>query len=103
MQLAELPEGARFVSMAKGLVKSTGSYLRPPRRYAVALGCEVAHAKDFIYADQLDLRGRTTATPIGISCRVCPRSDCEQRAFPPAGRQIEIDLDRRDAVPYTFA
>lgn len=102
VQLAELPEGARFVSMAKGLVKSTGSYLRPPRRYAVALGCEIDHAADFIYADQLDLRATGSATPIGISCRVCPRADCEQRAFPPAGRRIEIDLDRRDAVPYSF-
>ena len=102
VQLAELPEGSRYVSMAKGLVKATGSYLRPARRYAVALGCEIGHAGDFIYADQLELRGTGSATPIGISCRICPRTRCEQRAFPPAGRMIEVDPDRRLVVPYTF-
>ena len=102
VQLAELPEGSRYVSMAKGLVKATSSYLRPARRYAVALGCEIRHAGDFIYADQLELRGKGSATPIGISCRICPRTQCDQRAFPPAGRALEVDPDRRMTVPYTF-
>ncbi|MCJ8156961.1 short-chain fatty acyl-CoA regulator family protein [Sphingomonas sp. LaA6.9] len=98
VQLAETPDGLRYVQMAKGLVKPSGSYARTPRRYAVALGCEVQHAGDFIYADGLDVAGG--ATPIGISCRLCPRTDCDQRAFPPADRAIRIDPDRRDVVPY---
>jgi predicted transcriptional regulator len=102
VQLAETPDGIRYVLMAKGLVKPTGSYHRPARRYAVVLGCEVAHAGDYIYADQLDLTGPHSATPIGTSCRICPRGDCEQRAFPPAGRAIEVDPDRRTVVPYSF-
>src|SRR3546814_1605990 len=75
VQLAQTPDGARYVSMAKGLVKPSGSYARAPRRYAVALGCEVEHAKSFVYADQLDLANEQAATPIGISCRICPRSE----------------------------
>jgi len=102
VQLAETPDGVRYISMAKGLVKPTASYLRSPRRYAVALGCEIDHAESFIYADQLSLKGASSATPIGIACRVCPRNDCEQRAFPPAGRPITVDPDRRFAVPYSF-
>ena len=102
VQLAETPDGVRYVSMAKGLVKPTASYSRSPRRYAVALGCEIDHAGDFVYADQLALKGETSATPIGISCRVCPRAECEQRAFPPAGRSIVVDPDRRMVVPYSF-
>ena len=102
VQLAETPDGVRYVSMAKGLVKPTASYLRPARRYAVALGCEVEHARDFIYADQLELGGAYSATPIGVSCRICPRDACDQRAFPPAGRRLEVDPDRRLAVPYSF-
>lgn len=102
VQLAETPDGVRYVSMAKGLVKPTASYSRSPRRYAVALGCEIDHAGDFVYADQLALKGETSATPIGISCRVCPRTECEQRAFPPAGRSILVDPDRRMVVPYSF-
>ena len=100
VQLIETPDGVRYVSMAKGLVKPSGSYVRAPRRYAVALGCEAEHAAQFIYADGLDLASRMAATPIGISCRLCPREDCDQRAFPPAGRDIAVDPDVREVVPY---
>ena len=99
VQLAETPDGVRYVSMAKGLVKPSGSYDRAPRRYAVALGCEIDHAREFIYADGLDLTGRN-ATQIGISCRLCPRPDCDQRASPPSDREIIVDPDRRSVVPY---
>ncbi len=102
VQLAETPDGTRYVSIAKGLVKQTGSYLRPARRYAVALGCEIEHASDFIYADGIALNGPHSATPIGTSCRICPRTACDQRAFPPAGRVLEVDPDRRSIVPYAF-
>jgi predicted transcriptional regulator len=100
VQLAETPDGVRYVSMAKGLVKPSGSFTRAPRRYAVALGCETAHAGEFIYADGLDLRTGSAATPIGVSCRICPRDDCDQRAFPPSDRPIAVDPDRRGVVPY---
>ena len=100
-QLAETPDGVRYVSMAKGLVKPSGSYSRAPRRYAVALGCEVSHAHNFIYADDLPLGG--SATPIGTSCRICHRADCDQRAFPPAAGRIAIDPAARGAVPYSFS
>ena len=100
VQLAETPDGVRYVSMAKGLVKPSGSYDRSPRRYAVALGCEAEHAREFIYADGLDLTSDRTATKIGISCRLCARADCDQRAFPPSDRDILVDPDKRDVVPY---
>ncbi|KRB79377.1 XRE family transcriptional regulator [Sphingomonas sp. Root710] len=103
VQLAEMPDGVRYVSMAKGLVKPSGSFTRAPRRFAVALGCEVEHARDFIYADALDTANIEAATPIGVSCRLCPRQYCDQRAFPPAGRPIDVDADRRDVVPYRVA
>jgi predicted transcriptional regulator len=102
VQLAETPDGVRYVSMAKGLVKPSGSYERAPRRYAVALGCEIDHAREFIYADGLDLTGRN-ATRIGVSCRLCPRPDCDQRSFPPSDRDIIVDPDRRSVVPYRIA
>ena len=98
VQHAETPDGVRYVSMAKGLVKPSGSFTRSPRRYAVTLGCEAEHAADFVYADALD---RTAPPiPIGISCRLCPRDDCDQRAFPPADRDIAVDPDWRGTVPY---
>lgn len=103
VQLAETPDGVRYVSMAKGLVKPSGRFERNPRRYAVALGCEADYARDFIYADNLDAGSGRAATKIGISCRLCPREDCDQRAFPPSDRDIIVDPDRREVVPYRLA
>lgn len=100
VQLAETPDGVRYVSMAKGLVKPSGSYDRAPRRYAVALGCEASQAGEFVYADGLDIGSPRAATRIGISCRICPCSDCDQRAFPPSDRPISVDPDSRGVVPY---
>jgi predicted transcriptional regulator/transcriptional regulator with XRE-family HTH domain len=99
VQLAEMPDGARYVSMARGLIKRAGAFDRPDRRYAVALGCEIGDAAQFVYADTL---ARTAPTPIGTSCRICPREDCAQRAFPPADRGIVVDIDARGVVPYRF-
>ncbi len=100
VQLAETPDGTRYVCMAKGLVKPSPSFSRPPRRYAVTLGCEAKDRAAFVYADAIG--GSGLATPIGSSCRICPRGDCDQRAFPPAAAEIEFDPDRRGSVPYSF-
>jgi len=103
VQHAETPDGVRYVSMAKGLVKPSGHFARAPRRYAVVLGCEAVHAADFVYADALGVSHglASTPTPIGISCRLCPRSDCDQRAFPPTDRAIRVDPTTRRVVPYS--
>ncbi len=100
VQLAETPDGVRYVSIAKGLVKASGRFDRNPRRYAVALGCEVEHASEFIYADSIDLVSERAVTPIGVSCRICPRPDCEQRAYPPSDRKIAVHPLHRGVVPY---
>lgn len=100
VQLAETPDGLRYVSIAKGLVKAAGRFDRNPRRYAVALGCEVQHASEFIYADNIDTLSAQAATRIGVSCRICPRQDCEQRAYPPSDQKISVDPLRRGVVPY---
>ena len=98
VQHAETPDGVRYVSMAKGLVKPSGRFDRLARRYAVVLGCEATHAADFVYADAIDRAA--PPTPIGISCRLCPRAGCDQRAFPPSDRAIVVEPDVRQVVPY---
>lgn len=103
VQLAETPDGVRYVSIAKGLVKTAGRFDRNPRRYAVALGCEVQHASEFIYADSIDTVSAGAATAIGVSCRICPRSNCDQRAYPPSDQTIAVNLFRRGVVPYEMA
>ncbi|MCV0415915.1 MAG: short-chain fatty acyl-CoA regulator family protein [Brevundimonas sp.] len=100
VQLAEMPDGSRYVSIAKSVSKPSGSYLANDRRYALSLGCEVEHAPSLIYSAGLDLNG--PATKIGVSCRICERTDCTQRAFPPIDRTLEVPENERGVVPYRF-
>lgn len=100
-QLAETPDGVRYLSLARDVSKPGGSFHAPVRRYAISLGCEVQHAGAIVYADGLDLKGRFE--PIGISCRICERRDCHQRSVPPLERRLKVDPDRRGLLPYDIA
>ncbi|MDE3028971.1 MAG: DUF2083 domain-containing protein [Paracoccaceae bacterium] len=97
-QLAETPDGVRYLCLAREVSKPGGSYKAKVRRYAIGLGCEVSHASALIYADDLDLtRG---FEPIGISCRICERADCHQRSVPPLERRLHVNPNRRGVLPY---
>ncbi|EEW25140.1 helix-turn-helix domain-containing protein [Rhodobacter ferrooxidans] len=100
-QLAETPDGVRYLCLARDVSKPGGSFQAPVRRYAIGLGCEVQHASALVYADGLDLRGRFE--PIGISCRICERPDCHQRSVPPLERRLRVNPDRRGFLPYEIA
>ncbi|MGH1423553.1 MAG: helix-turn-helix domain-containing protein [Pseudooceanicola sp.] len=99
-QLAETPDGVRYISLARDVSKAGGAFGAPTRRFAIALGCEVAHADALVYADDLDLTRPRAFEPIGISCRICERVDCHQRSVPPLERRLSIDPDERGVLPY---
>jgi transcriptional regulator with XRE-family HTH domain len=46
-QLAETPDGARYVILARDVSKSGGAWGTPTRRYAISLGCEVAMPRNW--------------------------------------------------------
>jgi XRE family transcriptional regulator, fatty acid utilization regulator len=100
VQLAEMPDGVRYLCVGRAIVKRSGSYLQPNRHYAVGIGCEIAHANQLVYSEGISLEG--PAVRIGVSCRICERADCAQRAFPPVDRNIVVPADRRRVVPYEF-
>ena len=99
-QLAETPDGVRYISLARDVSKSGGSFGAPVRRYAIALGCEVRHADLLVYADSLDVSNAGAYEPIGISCRICERTQCHQRSVPPLERRLSIDANERGVLPY---
>ncbi|WP_126976102.1 helix-turn-helix domain-containing protein [Frigidibacter oleivorans] len=99
-QLAETPDGVRYLSLARDVSKPGGSFTAPVRRYAIGLGCEVSHAAQVVYADDLDPSNPRAYQPIGISCRICERKDCHQRSVPPLERRLKVDPDRRGLLPY---
>ena len=99
-QLAETPDGVRYISLARDITKSGGSYNAPVRRFAIALGCEIKHASELVYADTLELNTAEAFEPIGISCRICERRTCHQRSVPPLERQLIVDNNSRGILPY---
>ncbi len=99
-QLAETPDGVRYFCLARDVSKPGGSFAAPVRRYAIGLGCEIAHADKLVYIDDLDHMNPAAYAPIGISCRICERRDCHQRSVPPLERRLLVDHTRRDILPY---
>ena len=99
-QLAETPDGVRYISLARDISKPAGRFGAPVRRYAIALGCEVRHAPALVYADGMDTGRASAFEPIGISCRICERKHCHQRSVPPLERQLVVDPDLRGVLPY---
>lgn len=102
-QLAETPDGKRYLLLARDVSKPAGAFGAPVRRFAIGLGCEIGHARDLVYSDGLDLGSPQLYEPIGISCRICPRPNCHQRSVPPVDRDIRIPPDRTGPLPYQIA
>jgi len=102
VQLARMPDNVSYICIARTVTRRGGGWTRPDRLCSIGLGCDVAHAADFIYATGLDLTHEEAARPIGVNCRICERRDCRQRAFPPIGSTISIDENSRGFVPYQF-
>lgn len=98
VQLAEMPDGVRYLCIGRAIVKRSGSFLQPNRHYAVGLGCEATYASHLVYSEGVSLSA--PAVRIGVSCRICERTDCAQRAFPPTDRNIIVRRNLRRIVPY---
>ena len=99
-QLAETPDGVRYLCLAREISASGVAFRAPVRRFAIALGCEISHAAEVVYSDGLDLKDEENFEPIGISCRICERRDCHQRSVPPLESDLTVTHDRRETLPY---
>ena len=101
-QLANMPDGRRYLWVARSIARSQGGYGSPRRTFSIGLGCDVRHAGRLVYAQGLDLQTPEAATPIGMGCKVCERDRCPQRAFPYVGRTLEVDENQSRFTPYGF-
>lgn len=99
-QVAEMPDGRRYLWIARTVSGRPAGFGAPTAEFSVALGCAVEHAGSLVYSDGLDLNDRDNATPIGAGCRVCDRQDCVQRAFPRSGHEVIAPEDVQEAAPY---
>ena len=99
-QLSQMPDGTRYFWVARTVRKEGGGHHAPRTVHALALGCEVSHAKKLVYADGVDLATREAVVPIGLTCRLCERIDCEQRAFPPLQHPLQVNENVRGVSFY---
>jgi XRE family transcriptional regulator, fatty acid utilization regulator len=102
-QIAEMPDGSRFFGIARTIERGGGGYRAQRKLFAIGLGCDLTHARELVYASGLDLGPSAQAAMIGPGCRVCPRENCVQRAFPPAGKAMVPNVDSESLVSYRFS
>ncbi len=99
-QVSQMPDGTSYFWIARTVRKDGGGYHAPRNVHAIGLGCEVSYARDLVYADGIDLASREAVVPVGLTCRVCDRLDCEQRAFPPLQHPLTVDENVRGVSFY---
>jgi predicted transcriptional regulator/transcriptional regulator with XRE-family HTH domain len=99
VQVAEMPDRDQYLSIAHAITKGGGRFDAVRPRYAIGFGCELAYANEFVYSDVVNTRN-PSPVKLGVSCRLCDRTDCHQRAMPPFDRRITVDPDSREIVPY---
>jgi predicted transcriptional regulator/DNA-binding XRE family transcriptional regulator len=102
-QLARLPDGTAFFCIARTVSKESAGWHAPASQLAIGLGCDLAHARELVYADGLDLERADAATEIGVGCRLCERADCRQRAFPPLQHRLLLDERVKGVGAYPFS
>ncbi len=99
-QLSQMPDGSAYFWMARTVQKEGGGYHAPRNLLAIGLGCEKRHARSLVYADGVDLESPSAVVPVGLTCRLCERTDCEQRAFPPLAHPLAVNENLRGVSFY---
>jgi len=99
-QLASTPDGRRYLCLAFSKTIRSSDFRKASRKYAIGLGCEAKYANQLVYADDLDVTDTDRFEPIGTGCRICERATCSHRSVPPLARDIKVDHQERNVVPF---
>ena len=100
IQISRFPDGSTYFCFARTVHKDSGGYHAQQPVLSIGLGCRIEHARELVYSDGMDLDNTDTATPVGVTCRLCERSDCEQRAFPSIRHSLAVDENVRGVSIY---
>ena len=105
VQVSKMPEGQAFFCLARtiepaGRMSRSGGLPHRIGQLSIGLGCPIQYARELVYSDGLNLDDPQIVTPIGVSCRTCPRDDCSDRAMPSLNQRLEIDENRRGPSTY---
>lgn len=100
IQMSRMPDGASYFCLARTIQKDSFGYHAQKPVQSIGLGCRAEYAKELVYSDGIDLESPDTCIPVGVTCRLCERTDCEQRAFPSLKHPLTIVEDVRGVSPY---
>lgn len=95
IQVSRTTDNRTYFCIARTVIKKHGGFHAPRTVHAIGLGCDVKYADRLVYSDGVDLKNEDAVVPIGTTCRLCERLDCEQRAFPSLTRPVEYNEDVR--------
>jgi len=102
IQVSRMPDGESFFCLARTIQKDSGGYHAQQPVMAIGLGCKLEHAKELVYSDGVDLENPGICTPVGVTCRTCERTDCDQRAFPSMRQPLVVDENVRGTSLYSI-
>lgn len=103
IQVSKMPDGETFFCIARTVQRDAGGYHDQHPVMAIGLGCTVDEARRLVYADGVDLTSPSTAVPVGVSCRICERTDCDQRAMASMRQALRLDENVRGMSLYVAA
>lgn len=91
-QYSVMPDGANYFCFAKVSHQPHQGSLVRGTTYSIGLGTHADAAKHLAYAQDMPFTDPSRmAVPIGISCRFCERTDCNQRAAPSLKFAFNVD------------
>lgn len=99
-QLATMPDGRAYLWIARTVSQGHAAFDAPVKTFAIGLGCDIRYADRLIYSKNLNLKDSENFIPIGSGCKLCPRENCPQRAFPNIGAALAIDENSSRHTPY---
>lgn len=101
VQVSIMPDGEKFFCIARTVAHGRGGYGAQRATLAVGLGCPIRDAGQLVYADGIDLEEEESMLQVGVTCRLCERSDCEQRVLPSLHQPLRLREDVRGVSMFT--
>lgn len=100
VQVSRMPDGEAYFCIARTIQRDSGGWHAQQPVLALGLGCRLEHAAALVYADGIDLAEPRLVTPVGVTCRLCERTACEQRALPSLKVPLRVDPNYRGLSLY---
>jgi hypothetical protein len=90
-QYSMMPDGATYFCFARVTAQPLQGSLVRGTTYSIGLGTHADAARHLAYAQDMPYTDAKMAIPIGVSCRFCERTDCNQRAAPSLKFRFNVD------------